>query len=47
MFKNLIFDWSGTLVDDSPHYSHSFGDFVPDLQEAGDEAFAFLFGGAK
>lgn len=38
---------SGTLVDDSPHYSHSFGDFVPELQEAGDEAFAFLFGGAK
>ena len=38
---------SGTLVDDSPHYSHSFGDFVPELQQAGDEAFAFLFGGAK
>ena len=38
---------SGTLVDDSPHYSHSFGDFVPERQEAGDEAFAFLFGGAK
>ena len=38
---------SGTLVDESPHYTHSFGDFVPELQEAGDEAFAFLFGGAK
>ena len=38
---------SGTLVDDAPHYTHSFGDFVPELQEAGDEAFAFLFGGAK
>ena len=38
---------SGTLVDETPHYSHSFGDFVPELQEAGDEAFAFLFGGAK
>ena len=38
---------SGTLVDETPHYTHSFGDFVPELQEAGDEAFAFLFGGAK
>ena len=36
---------SGTLADDSPHYSHSFGDFVPELQQAGDQAFAFLFGG--
>jgi len=36
---------SGTLVDETPHYSHSFGDFVPELQQAGDEAFAFLFGG--
>ena len=36
---------SGTLVDGTPHYSHSFGDFVPELQQAGDEAFAFLFGG--
>ena len=36
---------SGTLVDEAPHYSHSFGDFVPELQQAGDEAFAFLFGG--
>ncbi len=36
---------SGTLVDETPHYSHSFGDFVPELQHAGDEAFAFLFGG--
>lgn len=35
----------GTLVDESPHYSHSFGDFVPELQQAGDEAFRFLFGG--
>lgn len=38
---------SGTLVDETPHYTHSFGDFVPELQQAGDEAFAFLFGGAK
>ena len=36
---------SGTLVDETPHYSHSFGDFVPELQQAGDEAFAFLFRG--
>ena len=38
---------SGTLVDETPHYSHSFGDFVPELQQAGDEAFAFLFGGSE
>ena len=36
---------SGTLTDETPHYSHSFGDFVPELQQAGDEAFSFLFGG--
>ena len=36
---------SGTLTDEAPHYTHSFGDFVPELQKAGDEAFAFLFGG--
>ncbi len=36
---------SGTLVDETPHYSHSFGDFVPELQKAGDDAFDFLFGG--
>ncbi|MPN56544.1 2-amino-4-ketopentanoate thiolase alpha subunit [bioreactor metagenome] len=36
---------SGTLVDETPHYTHSFGDFVPELQQAGDEAFRFLFGG--
>ena len=36
---------SGTLVEETPHYSHSFGEFVPELQQAGDEAFAFLFGG--
>ena len=36
---------SGMLVDEAPHYSHSFGDFVPELQQAGDEAFALLFGG--
>ncbi len=36
---------SGELVEIDPHYSHSFGDFVPELQQAGDEAFHFLFGG--
>jgi len=38
---------SGTLVDETPHYAHSFGDFVPELQQVGDEAFAFLFGGSE
>ena len=36
---------SGTLVDEAPRYTHSFGDFVPELQQAGDEAFRYLFGG--
>jgi len=36
---------SGTLVDDAPHYTHSFGDFVPELQQVGDETFRLLFGG--
>ncbi len=35
----------GTLVDDAPHYEHSFGDFAPELQRAGDDAFRLLFGG--
>jgi hypothetical protein len=35
----------GTLIDDAPHYEHSFGEFIPELQRAGDDAFAFLFGG--
>lgn len=36
---------AGELVEEAPHYSHSFGDFVPELQKAGDDAFAFLTGG--
>ena len=36
---------SGELVEVDPHYTHSFGDFVPELQQAGDEAFRFFFGG--
>ncbi|NLI55159.1 MAG: 2-amino-4-ketopentanoate thiolase [Clostridiales bacterium] len=36
---------SGELVEADPHYTHSFGDFVPELQRAGDEAVLFLFGG--
>lgn len=38
---------TGTLCDEAPHYSHSFGAFVPELQLAGDEAFRFLFGGEE
>ena len=36
---------TGTLTEVDPHYTHSFGNFVPELQKAGDEAFRFLFGG--
>lgn len=34
---------SGTLCDEAPHYEHSFGNFVPELQKAGDDAFSLLF----
>ena len=37
----------GTLIDEAPHYEHSFGDFVPELQRAGDDAFHLLFGGER
>lgn len=36
---------TGTLLEVNPHYEHSFGAFVPELQQAGDEAFRFLYGG--
>ena len=36
---------SGELNEEAPHYTHSYGDFVPELQQAGDEAVRFLFGG--
>lgn len=36
---------TGMLTEADPHYEHSFGAFVPELQQAGDEAFRFLFGG--
>ena len=38
---------SGTLLEGNPHYEHSFGDFVPELQRAGDDAFHLLFGGER
>lgn len=36
---------SGELVEVAPCYTHSFGAYVPELQEAGDIARAILFGG--
>ena len=36
---------SGELIEEAPHYTHSYGDFVPELQQAGDEAVRSLFGG--
>ncbi len=36
---------SGELLEVDPHYTHSFGGFVPQLQQSGDDAVNFLFGG--
>lgn len=36
---------TGTLIEVNPCYTHSFGDYVPELQQAGDIARRILFGG--
>lgn len=36
---------TGTLLEVNPHYSHSYGDYVPEIEKAGDEIVAALFGG--
>ena len=38
---------SGILEEESPCYTHSFGAFVPELQQAGDALVAFLRGGEQ
>lgn len=35
----------GTLVEVNPHYTHSFGAYVPELEKAGDDLVALLRGG--
>ncbi len=35
---------SGKLVDDAPHYTHSFGNLVPELLQVGDQVRSIVFG---
>ena len=37
----------GKLLEVNPHYTHSYGDYVPEIERAGDEIVAALFGGAE
>ena len=37
----------GVLEEVRPCYTHSFGAYIPELEQAGDQAVAFLFGGEK
>ncbi len=37
----------GKLLEVNPCYTHSFGEYVPELQQAGDIAREILFGGGK
>jgi hypothetical protein len=34
----------GVLVDEAPHYTHSFGNLVPELLRVGDQVRGILFG---
>lgn len=38
---------SGTLVEINPCYTHSFGEYVPELQQVGATVRQIVFGGAK
>ncbi|MDO4543723.1 MAG: 2-amino-4-oxopentanoate thiolase subunit OrtA [Clostridia bacterium] len=38
---------SGTLCAVNPSYSHSFGDFIPELQQVDDMVKSIVFGGEK
>ncbi|MDO4567739.1 MAG: 2-amino-4-oxopentanoate thiolase subunit OrtA [Clostridia bacterium] len=35
----------GTLVDEAPYFTHSFGGLVPEVLEIGDSVREILFGG--
>lgn len=37
----------GTLVDDNPHYTHNYGDLVPEILIMERQLKEFLFGGDK
>lgn len=37
----------GTLIEVNPHYTHSYGDFVPELIQIDTQLRDILFGGEK
>ncbi len=37
----------GTLVEENPHYTHSYGEFVPELVQIDKQLREILFGGEK
>ena len=37
----------GTLVEENPHYTHSYGEFVPELIQIDKQLREILFGGEK
>ena len=37
----------GTLVEENPHYTHSYGEFVPELIQIDAQLREILFGGEK
>lgn len=36
---------TGTLVDESPHYTHDFGEFVPEIIQMEKQLKEIMFGG--
>ena len=38
---------TGTLLEVGPHYTHDFGDFVPEILEIGSTVRGILFGGEE
>ena len=37
----------GTLIEVNPHYTHSYGEFVPELVQIDTQLREILFGGEK
>lgn len=37
----------GTLLEENPHYTHSYGDFVPEIIEIDKQLRKIMFGGER
>lgn len=37
----------GVLIEENPHYTHSYSDFVPEITEIDKQLKLFLYGGEK